>query len=53
MIETIEETRSFNVKAAVIWNIIGNISRCDWVPGVEVLSLMEMSGRLKWLAWVS
>ena len=39
MIETIEETRSFNVKATVIWNIIGNISRCDWVPGVESIEL--------------
>ena len=37
----IEEIRKFNVKAEEIWEIIGDISRCDWVPGVESIELDE------------
>ena len=37
----IEEIRTFNVKAEKIWEIIGDISRCDWVPGVESIELDE------------
>ena len=37
----IEEIRTFNVKAEAIWEIIGDISRCDWVPGVESIELDE------------
>ena len=33
----IEEIRTFNVKAEEIWEI----SRCDWVPGVESIELDE------------
>ena len=30
----IKEQRSFQVEANVIWGIISDISRCDWVPCV-------------------
>ena len=35
----IKEQRSFQVEANVIWDIISDISRCDWVPGVESIEL--------------
>lgn len=35
----IEETRIYNVEPKRIWEIIGDISRCDWVPGVESIEL--------------
>tara|TARA_B100000965_G_scaffold57164_1_gene43467 strand:+ start:881 stop:1270 length:390 start_codon:yes stop_codon:yes gene_type:complete len=41
MMKKIEEIRTFNVKAEEIWEIIGDISRCDWVPGVESIELDE------------
>ena len=52
--KTIEEKRSFNVSPQMIWNIISDLSRSDWVPGVESITLednvrtfkMEGMGRL-------
>ena len=52
--KTIEEKRSFSVPPGKIWNIISDLSRSDWVPGVESISLednvrtfkMEGMGRL-------
>ena len=52
--KTIEEKRSFSVPPERIWNIISDLSRSDWVPGVESISLednvrtfkMEGMGRL-------
>tara|TARA_Y100001970_G_scaffold192339_1_gene233754 strand:- start:344 stop:739 length:396 start_codon:yes stop_codon:yes gene_type:complete len=52
--KTIEEKRSFSVPPGRIWNIISDLSRSDWVPGVESISLednvrtfkMEGMGRL-------
>ena len=35
----IEEKRSFNVSPQMIWNIISDLSRSDWVPGVESITL--------------
>lgn len=35
----IKEQRSFQVEANVIWDIISDISRCDWVPGVESIEI--------------
>ena len=35
----IEETRIYNVEPKRIWEIIGDISRCDLVPGVESIEL--------------
>ena len=37
--EIIEEKRSFNVSPQMIWNIISDLSRSDWVPGVESITL--------------
>ena len=39
--KTIEEKRSFAVPSNVIWKIISDLSRSDWVPGVESISLED------------
>ena len=39
--KTIKETRSFNAPSKVIWNIVSDLSRSDWVPGVESISLED------------
>ena len=39
--KTIEEKRSFNVSPQMIWNIISDLSRSDWVPGVESITLED------------
>jgi len=39
--KTIEEKRSFNVSPKMIWNIISDLSRSDWVPGVESITLED------------
>ena len=35
----IEETRIYSVEPKIIWEINGDISRCDWVPGVESIEV--------------
>ena len=39
--KTIEEKRSFNVSPIMIWKIISDLSRSDWVPGVESITLED------------
>lgn len=35
----IKEKREFEASPEIIWNIVSNISRSDWVPGVESIEL--------------
>ena len=37
----IEEKRTFNVSSKMIWSIISDLSRSDWVPGVESIALED------------
>ena len=37
----IEEKRTFNVSSKIIWSIISDLSRSDWVPGVESIALED------------
>ena len=39
--KTIEEKRSFNISPQMIWSIISDLSRSDWVPGVESIALED------------
>ena len=39
--KTIEEKRSFNASPKMIWKIISDLSRSDWVPGVESITLED------------
>ena len=39
--KTIEEKRSFNISPQMIWSIISDLSRSDWVPGVESITLED------------
>ena len=39
--KTIVEKRSFNVSPKMIWKIISDLSRSDWVPGVESITLED------------
>ena len=39
--KTIEEKRSFKVSPKLIWEIISDLSRSDWVPGVESITLED------------
>ena len=53
--KTIEIEEIFDQKPSVVWKIISDLSRTDWVPGVEEISLegntreffMEGMGKLK------
>ena len=35
------ETRKFNHPIEEIWKIISDVSRCDWVPGVNKITLKD------------
>ena len=35
----IEEIKEFEAPSDLVWNVIGDISRCDWVPGVDSIEL--------------
>ncbi|MEC8314852.1 MAG: SRPBCC family protein [Pseudomonadota bacterium] len=37
--EKIKEIKEFIYPASSVWSIISDISRCDWVPGVESIEL--------------
>ena len=37
--EKIKEIKELIYPAASVWSIISDISRCDWVPGVESIEL--------------
>ena len=37
--EKIKETKELIYTASSVWSIISDISRCDWVPGVESIEL--------------
>ena len=37
--EKIKEIRELIYPASSVWSIISDISRCDWVPGVESIEL--------------
>ena len=39
--KTLSLTENLNYKASVVWEVISDISRTDWVPGVEEISLNE------------
>ena len=52
--KTIKEEKIFDCSADVRWSILSDVSRCDWVPSVETISLdgdcrffvMEGMGRI-------
>lgn len=37
----IEQIRIYPAEVQVVWSIISNLSRSDWVPGVESITLSE------------
>ena len=39
--KVIEQTRIYSADIAIVWNVISNLSRSDWVPGVERITLKE------------
>tara|TARA_B100001123_G_C15144985_1_gene961170 strand:- start:12 stop:407 length:396 start_codon:yes stop_codon:yes gene_type:complete len=41
--KTLSLTEHLNHEASVVWEVISDISRADWVPGVEKISLNEDS----------
>ena len=36
----IKEKKEFKTSPEIIWKIVSNISRSDWVPGVEKIELV-------------
>ena len=50
----LEEEKIFDCSADALWSILSDVSRCDWVPSVEAISLdrdcrffeMEGMGRI-------
>ena len=39
--KTLNLTENLSHKASVVWEVISDISRTDWVPGVDKISLNE------------
>ena len=39
--KTLSLTENLNFKASEVWEVISDISRTDWVPGVDKISLSE------------
>ena len=39
--KTLNLTENLSHKASVVWEVISDVSRTDWVPGVEKISLNE------------
>ncbi len=39
--KVIEQTRIYPVDITIVWKIISNLSRSDWVPGVEHITLKD------------
>ena len=39
--KTLSLTENLSHKASVVWEVISDISRTDWVPGVDKISLNE------------
>ena len=39
--KVIEQTRIYPADITIVWNIVSNLSRSDWVPGVERITLKE------------
>ncbi|HJM15635.1 MAG TPA: SRPBCC family protein, partial [SAR86 cluster bacterium] len=37
----IQEKRLFNFSPQIIWSIVSDLSRSDWVPGVESITLED------------
>ena len=41
--KVLTENKIFSCSAETLWNILSDISRCDWVPSVEKISLEGVS----------
>jgi|TARA_B100000212_G_scaffold176482_1_gene132861 hypothetical protein len=42
-VKVLTENKIFSCSAETLWNILSDISRCDWVPSVEKISLEGVS----------
>ena len=49
--KVLKEEMILNCSAKELWNILSDVSRCDWVPSVEKLGLREIAEFLKWKEW--
>ena len=50
--KVIEQTRIYPVDITIVWKIISNLSRSDWVPGVERITLKDDTRILRCKEWV-
>jgi len=39
--KTIKENINFDCNAKELWNILSDVSRCDWVPSVDKIILED------------
>ena len=39
--KTLKEENIFNCSAEALWNILSDVSRSDWVPSVDSISLKD------------
>ena len=44
-------SESLNHKIETVWEVISDVSRTDWVPGVDEISLNEILGNSSWKEW--
>ena len=49
--KTVTESVNFKYSATVIWEIISDITRSDWLPTVNKISLKMIAEFLKWREW--
>ena len=43
--KTLKEENIFNCSAEALWNILSDVSRSDWVPSVDSISLKGNKGK--------
>ena len=41
--KVLSESKVFNCSAKTLWDILSDISRCDWVPSVDEITLEGVS----------
>ena len=45
-------SESLNHKIETVWEVISDVSRTDWVPGVDEISLQDDTRHFLWKEWV-
>ena len=47
--KTLTITESLNHNVGLVWEIISDLSRSDWVPGVDEISINSAQSAIEWI----